>query len=178
MLRALGLLSAVLTIVLLAIAAPASAHTELVSSAPAAGSTAASPTAVKLTFSEQIDVRFARVSAKGPGGAEVTVGKPTVTGTVVSQPIAPREPGKYTVAYRIVSADGHPVSNSLSFTVTAPAAASPSPEPAPTLTPAATHIPKDRGRPWFVYLAVGALCVAGIGALLVRTRSARRGRAQ
>jgi methionine-rich copper-binding protein CopC len=172
--RALGLLSAVLMIVLLAIAAPASAHTELVSSAPAADSTAASPTAVKLTFSEQIDVRFARVSVTGPGGAEVTVGKPTVTGTIVSQPIAPREPGRYTAAYRIVSADGHPVSDSLSFTVSAPSSSRP--EPAPTLTPAATRTPADRGRPWFVYLAVGALCLAGIGALLVRTRSAQGGR--
>jgi methionine-rich copper-binding protein CopC len=181
MLRALVLLSAA-GLAILALAAPAVAHTELVSSAPADKASAESPTEVRLTFSEPVDPRFAKVSVKAPGGADVTQGKPAVTETVVVQPIAAKKPGKYTVAFRIVSTDGHPVSSSQAFTVTVPAAASPpatEPSPpaaarqqaAPSLTPASSR--SNHERPWFFSIAIAALCLAGIGAVVVRTRSVR-----
>lgn len=111
----------------------AAAHAKLESMTPADGSTqAAPPTQVVLTFNEPVGSTGAEVQVKSPSGANVSTGQLTVIDKTVTQPVgAMIEVGKYTVDARIVSADGHPITVSASFTIThAGHAAVPAPTPA------------------------------------------------
>ena len=111
-------LAALLLALALAPVAPASAHAALISSSPADGAVVdAVPDAVELTFSEVVATP-AYVVVTGPDGRTVSEGKPQVADASVSQPTGPSDvEGQYTVNYRIVSADGHPVSGTVRFSV-------------------------------------------------------------
>lgn len=100
-------------------AAPVSAHTELVSSSPEGGANVNTlPVSVELIFSEPVGSRGVFVVVTDPVGARVEVGEPEVTDDTVRQATKGRGPaGDYTLVYRVVSSDGHPVSGELSFTV-------------------------------------------------------------
>ncbi|RZS31256.1 hypothetical protein EV193_115135 [Herbihabitans rhizosphaerae] len=149
------------------------AHNVLTSSSPAADETvAAAPSRVTLTFNGPVENRLAEIAVLGPDGARGEAGKAVVEGAVVSAPLRPlAAPGKYTVNYRIVSGDGHPVSGTLAFTlaggapvapVAAAPAAAPVPAPAPQAAPAAEQ-PADSGVPLWVWLAgAGVLLIAGL----------------
>lgn len=107
--------------VLLVSASPASAHARLDSSSPADGSTlTAVPPEIALRFNEPIKEDLNEVSVTS-GSTDVTDGKPQVDGSSVYQPVKySMKPGKYSVSYKVVSADGHPVSGTLSFTYNPP----------------------------------------------------------
>lgn len=98
----------------------AAAHAKLESMTPADGSSmAAPPTQVVLTFNEPVGSTGAEVQVKSPTGNNVSTGDIQVIDNLVTQPVgAMIEAGKYTVEARIVSADGHPITVSASFTVT------------------------------------------------------------
>lgn len=67
----------------------------------------------------------------GPDGATWQDGPAAIAGSVLTQPLrALSASGRYVVAYRIVSDDGHPVSGELSFTLTVPGTATPTTTPA------------------------------------------------
>lgn len=102
-------------------ALPASAHASLVRSSPTADSTlTAVPPEVALTFNEEINPQFASVTVRS-GSTTASTGDLEVDGATIYQPIDPEMPaGTYTVAYRVTSADGHPVSGSFDFTYDAP----------------------------------------------------------
>lgn len=102
-------------------ALPASAHASLVRSSPTSGSTlTAVPPEVALTFNEEINPQFASVTVKS-GDTTASTGDLEVDGATIYQPLDPEMPaGTYTVAYRVTSADGHPVSGSFDFTYDAP----------------------------------------------------------
>ena len=122
--------SALVAIVLLLIAqAPAvSAHTELLLSDPADGAYLdAAPTEVLMTFSEDLLPETVNVSVADGNGMVIRVLDLIVDGAyvTVSWPAGLTGPD-YTVNYRVVSQDGHPVSGSVSFTA-GPAASSPAP---------------------------------------------------
>ncbi len=165
-------------------AAPALAHNELLSSTPTEGDQlTALPPAVELRFAEAADPRFVKIAATGPDGASVAAGTPTVTGKVVSQPLAAgAASGTYTVSYRVVSKDGHPVSGKVTFKATLPVPSeSPSPSPAPSsaapVEPVTTNVAaeEDSGNGWILYaLAVVGLVVLGGGALALRSRASRK----
>lgn len=119
-------------------AAPASAHAELIGSSPKDGATVNTlPAQVKLEFSEEIGSP-AFVEVKAPDGTDVTAADPEVLGAIVTVPLNTSGPaGSYTIDYRVVSADGHPVSDELTFDVTTgsgsgPTAAATSPASAST----------------------------------------------
>ena len=134
----LGLLLGVLSSIISAVAADA--HAALRSITPADGDTVATaPRTVTLEFNEPIGTSFATVTVTGPSG-EVGEGRPQVDGTTVTQALADGLPGgRYTVAFRVVSEDGHPVSDTTTFRVAAaPATASASPSSQPTPTTSAT----------------------------------------
>ncbi|QNE22913.1 copper resistance protein CopC [Kribbella qitaiheensis] len=117
-------------------AGAAAAHSKLESMTPADGSTmAAPPTKVVLTFNEPVGRTGAEVQVKSPTGNNVSSGDIQVIDNQVTQPVgAMIEAGKYTVDARIVSADGHPVTVTGSFTVThaghAPGSVVPTSQPA------------------------------------------------
>ena len=96
---------------------PAFAHAQLLSSQPADGDSLATAEEVVLTFNEEISPDFVQLVATGPDG-DVLDGEPTIDGAVLTQPIRPTSNGEYSMTYRVVSADGHPVSGELRFTLT------------------------------------------------------------
>ncbi|MFC0861148.1 copper resistance protein CopC [Sphaerimonospora cavernae] len=98
------------------LALPAWAHTSLRSSDPAKNAQVQTLSKVTLEFTES--VRFPVVVVQGPGGKRYESGAPVVEGPKVTQAVAPSvPPGKYTIAWRVVSTDGHPVEGEIPFTV-------------------------------------------------------------
>lgn len=146
---ALLALAAAVCMVLYGPVSVASAHAELLASNPAAGATvAAPPAAVTLTFSDEIDPKFVRVAVTTPAG-EATA-PVTTSGPTVSIAVPGRGPGAYRVTYRVVSADGHPISGRLDYTVagtptsSAPASSSGTTDaasPSATVSPPASSAP-------------------------------------
>ncbi|SDD76182.1 copper resistance CopC/CopD family protein [Actinokineospora iranica] len=111
--------------------APAAAHAVLLSTTPGGWQLLGdSPGEVSLRFSEPVDLGLASVRVIGPSGKDVTgIGKPEHpdgkqdTITVRVGETLPN--GTHTVAWRVVSADTHPVQGAFTFSVreaTAPAA--------------------------------------------------------
>ena len=105
-------------------AAPAAAHSTLVSSEPAAGALLdLAPGRVRLVFDGALAPRYGAVAVTGADGAAHQSGRLSVAGTVVTQPVGSLPPGRYRVAYRLTSAgDDHPVVGALHFDVGAGAA--------------------------------------------------------
>jgi len=110
-------------------AGPAAAHDVLLSSDPADGSTVqTAPPSVTLTFDQPVQNFEPVVTVTGPDGQSYQSGSPTVDSTVVTNAVGPlTAAGEYLIAYRVVSADGHPVVGEVKFQFTgAPAPAAPS----------------------------------------------------
>jgi len=103
-------------------AGTAFAHDVLTGSDPANGSSMATgPSKVTLTFDLPVKEYFSTVTVVGPDGSHFEGGPSTVDGSTVSAPVQPLGPvGTYTVGYRIVSDDGHPVSGAIRFSLTKP----------------------------------------------------------
>ena len=95
-------------------------HAVLRSSVPAAGaSVPVPPTALRLTFSEKIDLPMARVTLLVGGRDTIPTGALTAeSGATVLVPVARTlAPGSYTVKFRVAGSDGHPMGGSFTFTV-------------------------------------------------------------
>ena len=110
---------AALFLVLVSTAGPATAHATLVSSNPKDGATLDSePATVSLTFNEDVSTP-AQLQVTAPDGSTLADEDPTVDGTKVTQSIGSAGlAGTYTIAYRVVSADGHPITGELTYDVT------------------------------------------------------------
>ncbi|HUR02200.1 MAG TPA: copper resistance CopC family protein [Nonomuraea sp.] len=112
-------------LVLLGTAGPALAHDALKSSDPAKDATVESIDKVRLEFTSP--VRIPVVIVRGPGGTAYQSGDPQAGGKVVTQELKGTLPnGKYTIAYRVVSSDGHPIEGEIPFTVKGAPSPSPS----------------------------------------------------
>lgn len=100
--------------------APAWAHNYLTSSSPAEDAELDSPPErVELVYDQPVGKEFSQVTVTGPGERTWHDGEPTVQGDTVVQRLRPLGPaGTYTVNWRVVSADGHPISGSYTFTLT------------------------------------------------------------
>lgn len=171
-------------VVLLAglVGAPAAqAHTELVSSTPANGaSLATAPTTVVLTFDEE-PKSVQSVRAEATGGGLVTLGAPTLKGTVVTVAWpADAPPGMYRLGWTLVSDDGDPVEGTILFSYAANASAPPAVDPSaaaaakPDAAPTAeTHSTTALSVAW-IGLALAVVLVAAGTALVVVRRSRRR----
>lgn len=100
---------------------PAAAHDELVSTNPADGATLTeAPASLELTYSGDImDVDGAnQVRVTNAAGESVTDGDPDIDGKVVTQDLATAAAdGTYTVTWRVVSSDGHPIQGTFTYTV-------------------------------------------------------------
>ncbi|MEI6109200.1 MAG: copper resistance CopC family protein [Actinomycetes bacterium] len=99
----------------------ASAHTELVSSAPAANeSVNSAPTTISLTFSEAPLLEGSAILVTDSTGAAVATGPVALNGVVLSVAWpAGLQPGTVKVAWRTVADDGHPASGDFTFEYTA-----------------------------------------------------------
>jgi methionine-rich copper-binding protein CopC len=100
-------------------AMPAAAHTSLRTGNPAPDALiATSPASVTLDFTSTIDPSFATIVVTDSESQRVPLGTLTVAGPRSSVPVAqPLPDGTYTVAYRVVSTDGHPIQGAYRFTI-------------------------------------------------------------
>ncbi|MDQ7903359.1 copper resistance protein CopC [Phytohabitans sp. ZYX-F-186] len=124
-----GALLVGLCLALLVPAAPASAHAALVSTTPEQGSViGSSPTRVTLTFNEPVGVIPGKTQVIAPDGKRISTGDPVASGGTLSLDVrvADHPLGTYLVSYRIISADGHPLSGGFMFSVGAPSQTAPS----------------------------------------------------
>ncbi|WP_274363418.1 copper resistance CopC/CopD family protein [Paenibacillus thermotolerans] len=126
-----------------------SAHTKLKQSVPAEGEVMESaPPEIRLTFSGKLEDALHTVTLTPEGGEAVPLNEPALdeSGTALSVPLpGGLANGAYTIYYRAVSADGHPVEGNIGFELRAPEPA-PAGEPAPSVEePAETAEPEKPG---------------------------------
>ena len=114
-----GLAILLLLVLSVALAGPASAHAELTGSSPQSGSRLEQPpTAVTLTFTEHVGLVDGGLRLLDSDGDEVDTPEATVDGSTVRWPMPDDLPeGTYAAAWRVASADSHPVSGAVSFGV-------------------------------------------------------------
>lgn len=160
----------------LAAAGPAAADASLLSSSPSDGATVRSaPASVAFTFDEVVQARLATVTVTDGGGAAVGTPPPLVDRATVVQPLpATLGAGRYTVAYRIVSADGHPVTGRVRFTVGATQDAA-LPVPADPVVARQQAVGSDTGArtwPWVTAAAVALVCWTAVAVARQRRRTA------
>ncbi|WP_146359400.1 copper resistance CopC family protein [Arthrobacter yangruifuii] len=175
---------------LLAGASPAAAHDELTGSRPADGAVVeAAPDAVELIFSGVPAAIGSEVRILDESGTDWADGQVRILDNTVTQRLRSGAPaGSYTVQWRVVSADAHPIEGSFGFTVSGGGAAgsaapsAPSAEPsvapsaaAPLADPSQSPVlnrSNDEGSPWTAIIpaAVVLLAVAVLIALIVRRR--------
>ncbi|MFI5495106.1 copper resistance protein CopC [Actinoplanes sp. NPDC051859] len=112
---------------------PAWAHNALAESTPAKGAVVEeAPKTVKLRFLEKLNADFTTITVSTEAKQKVAAADPKVDGATATLALTdPLVNGKYTVAYRVVSHDGHTVQGSYDFTVNDPAAAAPAPASVP-----------------------------------------------
>ena len=115
-------------------AAPAAAHAELIESDPADGAILPeAPSEVTLTFNEPVRLTAQKITVYDAEGrvvdSEATASGVTVTVAVPGGPDLGR--GTYVVGWYVVSADGHPISGSLRFSVGEPSIEVAAPPPPP-----------------------------------------------
>lgn len=188
--------AAVLAAALVAVPAPALAHDVLTGSNPEDGATLD-------TVPEEVVLSFNNAPMEGGSGSAVVVTGPdgettyedgdlAFDGLDVSVGLSPLdEAGEYTIGFRVVSSDGHPIQDSLTFTVTEEAVAAAAPaeesaepteaaeEPAAEETPAEVEASEAAaeeegggGLPMsaVVIVGVGVVVIAAIAVVALRLR--------
>ncbi len=155
----------------------ASGHSQLVSSDPVDGSVLSTPpTQVVLTFNEALLKEAVDVAIANGAGEAVSGAVATAVGAIVTIPwTADLPPDNYSVSYRIVSDDGHPITGSIGFAYTS-ASSSPSvitPEATPEVMPEAS--PTSEPAPGFpIGLVALILALAATITVIILARRARR----
>lgn len=187
-------LSALVVVALLALIAPqaAQAHAGLLSSDPADGSSLqAAPADVTLEFSEPLLEDTADVSIQSPAGEVLTAAVEAAGATVVIPWPQEAVEGDFSVNFRVVSGDGHPIEGTVAFTIE-PAAASDTETAAAASAPAASEPPtaiettaavaaddqaaQDEPVNWPFVAVIMLLGIAAFTALLIASRAAREKR--
>ena len=129
------------TAAVLSAAAPASAHDAVESSSPAQGATvAAPPETVSVTFNKAPLALGSQFQVKDAAGTNWAEGPVDIVDNVASQKLRAGAPaGEFTVLWRVVSSDSHPIEGTFTFTATAAAAGSGTASPAPGSTAGSTQ---------------------------------------
>ena len=132
----------------LGLAGPAAAHNVLIASDPADGAVLQqSPTVISLTFDQPVQDFQPVVTVLGADGQRYESGTPSVDSTVVTQSVTTlTAPGPYSIAYRVVSADGHPVQGEVRFELAA-AGRRARPRPAQLRRLLRFRVPRHRAQP-------------------------------
>lgn len=161
----------------------ANAHDYLTGSSPENGeSVKSSPKDITMTFSaelQQLSGTDSTVVALSQAGKKIPTTASTKGTTVTVVPDAELASGEYTLAVRVISSDGHPVEDSISFTVEVPAsaaasapvsqtaAASPSADE-PTVQPVQPVQDLGAGMNPVVWIIAGVVVLGGVIAVLVK----------
>jgi hypothetical protein len=130
------------------------------------------PSEVVLTFDENIRTP-SKIVVHGPAGSRVDHGGTTVVVNKVSVDVelrpVPRDVGRYTVAYRVVSADGHPVAGTKTFRYAPPGVTA-----APVGSSADGTTRASSSRTVWVVGGCVAVAVLALVLMLPRLRTGRR----
>ncbi|MFE0675260.1 copper resistance CopC/CopD family protein [Streptomyces sp. NPDC058867] len=153
------LLGAVLVLLVLGGAGTASAHAALSGTDPADGSVVSTaPRQLTLTYTESVGLLADSVRVLGPDGRRLELGDAEHAGGSSKVRVTlPRslDQGTYTVAWRVVSADSHPVSGAFTFSVGKPSPTPVALDTGPTEDPATAALHKMAR--YLAYLAVALL---------------------
>lgn len=177
----------------LATAGPAAGHTDFLGANPHDGASLQQlPDAVRLEFSDDMDPSLSAVTLREGDGAGTSL--ELVNGDTAAVLVAPVPasvtPGngttRWTVTFRVVSRDGHPVVGSTEFvvrnsepagqvprtgTTTDPGSPESTPEPPPDLDPVAADGSErgtnDNSAAWLIAIGVGVLVLLGLAVATV-----------
>lgn len=164
-------------------APPASAHAHLVKSFPRAGAVlAASPSEVVLTFDQPIQAFPGAngIVVTGPRSSHWACGRARIDGNTLTASMSEVGlRGRYRIDYRVLGADGHPITGSVPIRVRRTASAASTAAAASAAT-AMTAFDVDQPHglaamptwPWIALLAVIAVCVRAAGRRTVRPTDA------
>lgn len=123
----------------------AMAHLGLSRSAPADGALVPiAPSVLRLEFTEAVERTIARIRLLGPDGVEVRLSELRQPADSLSIVLADvpngLAPGAYAIEWRVVGADGHPVSGTIRFVVAGDSGVADSAQAPPeTVSPPAAH---------------------------------------
>ncbi|MDQ0614784.1 methionine-rich copper-binding protein CopC [Microbacterium sp. W4I4] len=182
--------AAVAVVAMLAVAAPASAHDELVSSSPAFDAQlTAAPEQVVLTFSGDLlaladDNNGTAMTVVDESGTDWVAGDPVINADTLTVPLKSGMPnGSFTVTWQVVSSDGHPTSGDYAFSLAgaapSPTATTPAETTQPSSTPAAQAPTETEAAPWPLLIGLGVVLLVAIVLVIVisaRKNSARKRR--
>ncbi|CCK29060.1 transport integral membrane protein [Streptomyces davaonensis JCM 4913] len=157
------LLGAVLVLLVLGGAGTASAHAALRATDPDDGSVLrTAPRQLTLTFTESVGLLDDSVRVLGPDGRRLRLGEAEhEKGDNTARVTLPRglDEGTYTVAWRVVSADSHPVSGAFTFSVGKPSPTLAAMDTGPTEDPTTAALHKIAR--YLAYLAAALLIGTG-----------------
>ncbi|WP_084033264.1 copper resistance CopC family protein [Arthrobacter sp. 35/47] len=188
------------------IGAPAAtAHDSLIGTAPEEGQViATAPEAITITLSEtpleSSGLELSRIQITGPDGTPVEAVPVTLEENVMSAPAAIDAPGVYSVAWRTVSSDGHPIEGVFEFTYepasttpaedpstaapsaqateseepsVAPETVAPTSSPAdPVAEPASEEAASSGGVNWLLPIVIAVIVIGGAAAFMMGHRQA------
>lgn len=156
---------AITLVALVLVPVPASGHASSAESSPAADAVLdVAPEEVRVEFDSGLLEMGSALIVRDATGRSITSGAAVVGDRTISVPVDPTAgPGVYEVAYRVVSADGHTVEESFSYTVSDGTASSTAPA-----TTAGSSGPSGLSLGWLV--AGGVIVILGVGAALLWRR--------
>lgn len=167
----------------LGLMSPAQAHDELISTNPEQGtSLVQAPQKLELTYSGELtDVEGStQIRVTDSAGSEISSGDPKVKGKTVTQKIAGHgaENETYSVAWRVVSSDGHPIQGSYEFTVgegkEAVSSTSSATETSASEDTGAETTKSNTGLKIGIFVLIAIAIIGAIGAVIAKTRRTQR----
>ncbi|MFD4326594.1 copper resistance protein CopC [Nocardioides sp. NPDC058538] len=160
--------------------APASAHAHLVKSLPSAGAVlAAGPSEVVLTFDQPIQAFPGAngIVVTGPQSSHWACGRARINGNTLTASMSEvGPPGHYQIHYRVLGADGHPITGSVPINIRRLASTASTASAATAMT--AFDVDRPRGLAamptwlWIAMLAAIAVCVGAVGRQTARRTDA------
>jgi methionine-rich copper-binding protein CopC len=158
---------------------PAQAHNVLIGSDPKDGATlSAPPQQITLVFDQPVRQGYAQIGVTGADGSAWADGAATVAAERVTVKVKPlTADGAYVVGYRILSADGHPVTGKIEFTLAGGGVPAPAPQETGVGTDAgaaAAEAAANGGAGMAVVWIVAALLVLAAGTAVALRRSGPR----
>ncbi len=175
------IVACVVTVLTCLTAGPASAHSALIGSTPENGSTLSTvPETVALEFNEEVGEISPAMVLRNSSEDAIEQLTPQIEGRTMSGRLpAGLTSGDYSVAWRIVSVDGHPIQGVVEFGLDLPAEATdPTAEPTPTPVeedPADAAVETSRQDSSWIPWTVGGVALAAV-ALAAVLAMRRRGR--
>jgi methionine-rich copper-binding protein CopC len=156
-----------------------SAHSSQLDSSPAPNSVlAVAPAQIRITFDSPLMDIGAAIVVRSTDGTVISDETPVINGQTLTVRVDPEaNSGKYTVAYRIVSEDGHTLTSTFTYVLEGPAPEVPmAPSASDSTAPSAASTPEVSSTSAVWLITTGALLILALaGAVLIALRRRRPG---